>query len=177
MYKYLIITIALMFTVAGGYYIDQAGGGIMGNILTGNITTQDTLIPVNIDDIPGEYVCKTVSACNNKYTLILKNDRTAELIKSSKVTHENSSTTETGAWEETPSDAPTDEVTNNTEKGQWDLGVKNMLIVTLTEKGENTYTVPQKIVIKSIGTKTLSKISYTKNNYKDMHNPIFFKQE
>ena len=168
MYKYFIIVIALMFISAGGYYVNVAGGGIMGNIITGNITSQEMLTPVNIDELPGVYTCSTVSTCKNKYTLILKDDKTAELIKSQ-------FKTEQGAESENSSESESD--TSVTEIGVWDLEIKNILVVTLTEKAETKYSVPQKIVIRNIRSKTLSKISYTKDNYRDMHNPIFFKQE
>lgn len=168
MYKYFIIVIALMFISAGGYYVNVAGGGIMGNIITGNITSQDMIAPVNIDDLPGVYTCSTVSTCKTKYTLILKDDKTAELIKSQFKTEQ---VTDSENSSESESDATI------TEIGVWDLQIKNILVVTLTEKAETKYNVPQKIVIRNIRSKTLSKISYTKDNYKDMHNPIFFKQE
>lgn len=168
MYKYFIIVIALMFISAGGYYINVAGGGIMSNIITGNITSQDMLAPVNIYDVPGVYVCSTASTCKSKYVLILKDDKTAELVKSPLATKQDA---EQSDITELESDISV------TELGVWDLEIKNTLVITLSEKSETKYSVPQKIVVKNVRSKTLSKISYTKSNYKDMHNPIFFKQE
>lgn len=63
------------------------------------------------------------------------------------------------------------------EKGDWSLGVMNLLVITFTETGSSTYDIPQKIVVKSVGASLLSKISYTKSNYKDMVKPVFIKQE
>lgn len=175
MYKYLIITIALMFTAAGGYYIDQAGGGIMGNIIIGNITTQETLVPINPDDMLGVYTCHTTATCKNTYILILKEDRTFELTK--KITTVTPEETNTANEIMRTNNDQDEEIPNDTEKGNWDIGVQNMLILTITGKGLDNYDVPQKIVAKNVTQKTLSRISYTKNNYKDMTNPIFIKQE
>lgn len=168
MYKYFIIVIALMFISAGGYYVNVAGGGIMSNIITGNITSQDMLAPVNIDDLPGVYICSTISTCKTKYTLILKDDKTAELIKSQIKTEQDATS---------GNDTESESNTSISEIGVWNIEIKNTLVITLTEKAETKYSVPQKIVIRNVRSKTLSKISYTKNNYKDMHNPIFFKEE
>jgi hypothetical protein len=74
-------------------------------------------------------------------------------------------------------DIVNDNSLTNVEKGEWSIGVQNMLVVTFNEYGTTTYTVPQKFVIKDISTTTLSEISYTKSNYKDMVNPIFLKQQ
>jgi hypothetical protein len=171
MYKFLIIIIALMFAGAGGYYVNSAGGGIISDIVAGNVTTQETLIPVNTDEIPGIYVCNTVSTCKNKYTLLLKSDKTVELTQNTeKVENETKD-------ESTETDTVEKLTGTNVEKGNWDIGVQNMLVITLTEQGEEIYEVPQKIIVKNVRNTTLSKISYTKNNYKDMTNPIFIRQE
>lgn len=187
MYKYMIIAIALMFITAGGYYVNNAGGGIMGNIITGNITSQESLIPVNIDEIPGLYTCFTASTCKNRYTLLLRSDKSAELIRVQKETIEKKDTkeindeviTDTSDEERLINkDTATDEsFASTTEKGNWDIGVQNMLVITLLTEDEINYAVPQKIVIKNVGIKTLSRISYTRKNYTDMNNPIFIKQD
>lgn len=168
MYKFLIISTAFMFIVAGGYYVNVAGGGIMGDIITGNITTQETLIPLVIEDIPGTYLCNTSSTCKNKYTLILKNDKTAELKRTTSLTATNV---------EGDDESNNENTLTSTEVGTWDIGVQNLLVVTLIQQEDTIYAIPQKIVIKNVKAKTLSKISYTKAHYKDMNNPIFIKQE
>lgn len=162
-----------MFTLAGGYYIDTAGGGIMGDIIMGNITSQDTLIPLNPDDIPGTYICNTVSTCKNKYTLILKNDKTIELLRTLATKTAPNNNEQVGT-DTDPADSVPD---SDTEKGDWNLDVQNILVINITGKGDKEYDVAQKIVVKNVRSKTLSKISYTKANYKDMSNPIFIKQE
>lgn len=75
MYKYLIIGIALMFALAGSYYINKSGGELIVNAITGEKPT--TLAPLNSAAIPGVYVCDTKSGCTGKYVLLLKNDQTA----------------------------------------------------------------------------------------------------
>ena len=172
MYKFLIIIVAVMFIAAGGYYVDVAGGGIVGNIVMGNITTQDTLIPLSPDDIPGTYVCNTSATCKHKYSLVIKNDKTIELIRELSAATSSQNTPDTNQDNNEASNVDT-----TTEIGNWDLGVQNMLVITITGQGELVYDIPQKIVIKKVTAKTLSKISYTKNNYKDIISPIFIKQE
>ncbi|MBP6948613.1 MAG: hypothetical protein KBC41_03270 [Candidatus Pacebacteria bacterium] len=165
MYKYLIVLIALMFIVSGGYYMNLAGGGMLGNIFTGNITTQDTLVPLVVEDIPGVYTCNSISTCKNLYTLILREDNTTEL----QITQKDSLN---------DSDTPEEiQIFSVTEKGVWHIDVKNILVITLTEKESENYDVPQKIVISNVRKKILSKISYTKSNYTDVSTMIFIKQE
>lgn len=147
----------------------------MGNIITGNITTQETLVPINPDDMPGVYTCHTAATCKNTYILVLKGDKTFELTK--KITTVVQEETNTESEILATNSNPNEEISNDTEKGNWDIGVQNMLILTITGKGLDNYDVPQKIVAKNVTQKTLSRISYTKNNYKDMTNPIFIKQE
>jgi hypothetical protein len=149
----------------------MAGGGIMGNIIMGNITTQETLTPLNVEDIPGTYVCNTSATCKNKYTLLLKSDKSAELTREV-TTIKKTSDIVSG---QTANEGPSDNTISSTEIGNWDLGVQNMLVITITGKEESVYDIPQKIVIKNVKNKTLSKISYTKSNYKDMSSPIFIK--
>ena len=62
------------------------------------------------------------------------------------------------------------------EKGTWDLSAGNLLVVNITEEGSKPYDIPQKLIVKNVGASTLSKISYTKANYKDMVRPVFVKQ-
>ncbi len=63
------------------------------------------------------------------------------------------------------------------EKGTWDIDVQNILVVTINEHGTSTYEVPQKIIILDVGTNTLSRINFTKNNYINMIKPVFIRQE
>lgn len=162
MYKYLIIGVAFMFISAGAYYINQAGGGLISNIVAGNINEEDNLTPINPENIPGTYICNTTSTCQNKYILSLKNDATVELTRTIPSTENNNDITTS---------------TVSTEKGIWDLAIQNMLIITILGDSDTTYDIPQKIVIKNVKNTTLSKISYTRSKYKDMISPIFIKQE
>ncbi len=65
----------------------------------------------------------------------------------------------------------------NTDKGTWDFGVQNMLVITFNEHGTSTYNIPQKVVIKNVNNDSLSRMNYTKSIYEDMINPVFIKQE
>lgn len=160
MYKVLIIFIALLFALVGGYYISTAGGGIMKDIIVGDVSSQESLVPISEDDLAGVFTCLNSSTCKHPYTLILNTDKTVQLLQGS------------------PSDISQDEDNQNNitvEHGLWNIGVKNMLVITLNGNNNEEYSVAQKIVINNVTSKILSKISYTKTHYPDMHNPIFVK--
>lgn len=79
MYKYLIIGIACMFFFSGAYYINKAGGGeiLIGAIVGGKSTP---ITPLVLDKIPGMYICDESSGCTSKYVLLLRDDKTAEVV-------------------------------------------------------------------------------------------------
>ncbi len=162
MYKVLIIFIALLFTLAGGYYISTAGGGVMADVITGDVTSSESLRPINEEDMVGTFACLNSSTCKNPYTLVLHSDKSVFLFKV-----EPEKLEENVPYE--------DQDIGVYEKGEWSIGVKNMLVINLTSSNQEEYGVPQKIVINNVTSKILSKISYTKTRYKDMHNPIFAK--
>ena len=151
MYKYLIVGVALMFFTSGAYYLQGAGGGAIVDAIAGKDITQENFMPVNQENIPGTYSCKTISTCKHPYTLTLRNDGSVEL--------------------------SSDRSKNTPETGTWNLDVQNILVITLDLQENSSYPTPQKIVIKDVKTKTLSKISYTRSNYPDMTNPIFIREE
>jgi hypothetical protein len=62
------------------------------------------------------------------------------------------------------------------EKGTWDLDVQNMLVIKIETSATSTLEVPRKFVIKSVDTKTLSNINYTKKVYISMRDPVFKKR-
>lgn len=62
------------------------------------------------------------------------------------------------------------------EKGTWDLDVQNMLVIKIETSATSTLEVPRKFVIKSVDTKTLSNINYTKKVYTSMRDPVFKKR-
>lgn len=236
MYKYLIVGVALLFLVSGGYYINKAGGG---DLLASAFSKppQSNLPPPTLESVTGVYTCDTSSGCNNKFVLLLRDDQTAEMIQllntdessetADKVANDDTVIERTSISTETPSleentmadtksleqsTPPVNETTtepfpNNetplqnedielqpldknispeivdtrpsstTEKGNWDIGVQNMLVITFTEQGTTTYDVPQKLVIKNVEASILSKIHYTKSLYQEMKDPVFVKQD
>lgn len=253
MYKNIIIVISLIFMFAGAQYINKAGSGMISDIIQKKMTPEIVhSITIQIESIPGVYVCDINSGCTTKYTLLLKTDKTAEIIPEIAIPEDErapaissnleiagattlehgvidstivststetiisnellSTSTETIAPNSTASStdgntpiettAPTstetvssqkinvaseetakniNTLTDNLlaiiEKGNWDLGVQNMLIITIKEYGTSTYEIPQKIVVQNVQPTILSKISYTKSIYKDMINPVFIKQD
>ena len=168
MYKYLIIGIALIFTLSGVYYINQAGGGeLISKVISGNTPTNE--IPPSLESVSGTYICSTKSGCTKNYELTLKNDQTAEMVQ---IDNSNNSSTNNNQL-----DSSSSNIQQNEDKGTWDLDVQNMLVVSFNGHGDTEYSSPQKLIIKNVGSTALFGIHYTKANYKDMVKPIFVKQE
>ncbi|MCF7843726.1 hypothetical protein K9M47_02410 [Candidatus Gracilibacteria bacterium] len=166
MYKYLIIGIALMFTLSGSYYINKAGGGdLIEKVISGNTPTNS--LPPSPESVSGVYVCSKSFGCNSKFILLLKNDMTAKIV------HENEKSEMFEVLDINELDASSE---LDTETGFWDIGIQGMLVVTIYEHLGNEYTPAQKIVIKNIGKTMLSSINYSKNNYKNMTKPVFIRQ-
>lgn len=65
----------------------------------------------------------------------------------------------------------------NLEKGSWSFGSGNIIIAVFTEYGTTTYKTPHKLIIKKVEASILSRISFNKENYKDMLKPVFLREE
>jgi hypothetical protein len=63
------------------------------------------------------------------------------------------------------------------EKGTWELGSNNILIITLTDNATTTYDVPHKLVVQKVSTSTIQKILYNKDFFPTLHKPIFNRQD
>ena len=215
-YRYLIIGMAVMFSASGYYYINQAGGA---DIIIGAISGDKKIntMPLNVENVVGVYACDVNSGCNGDYILLLKNDKSAEMLhtlftEDIKDKNNNSILIDTKIQKYSSDISTTDEegVSNNDtqnnvtssqddssklsslnslselsnsdsgdnilDKGDWDMGVQNMLIINFKENNNDAYKIPQKVVIKQVDGNILSKISYTKTTYKDMLKPVFVRQ-
>ncbi len=81
MYKYLIIGIACMVIIGSGYYMWRSGGGeLIRNAYS--VDAQSNLNPPTVESVTGIYTCTKKTGCNNKYTILLKEDQTFQMLAS-----------------------------------------------------------------------------------------------
>ena len=148
-----LVVIGALVTLFGGagYYVVEADkAGILGKSVSGNQIkpSEEQILAVS-----GEYICTPSQGCKNDYTLILNEDGRGELA----ITYED------GA-----------EVLSET--GNWVLGKRGYITLDLLEDQSGPFEIPKTILIRSVGTSTLSRIVYSAKQYQDMINPIFVKK-
>ncbi len=83
MYKNLIIGLTIIIVWGAGYYIMKSGGGeLIRNAYSTDAETN--LNPPTHESVAGIYSCDDKSGCAIKYTILLKEDQTLELLSSTK---------------------------------------------------------------------------------------------
>jgi hypothetical protein len=184
MYKYLVIGVTVSIIFGAGYYLRTSGGAA----LIGDAYAQDahaSLNPTNIEAIPGVYFCDPSSGCLSTSTLFLKDDNTLDMIitstSSSVIANEEVSVSEeqenTSIGEENGQESTNLNLVTTTEKGTWDIGNSNILIIALTGSATTTYDVAKKIIIQHVSTSTLSRFSFSRPQYPTFKRPVFLKQQ
>lgn len=138
-----------LFGGAGYYIVKTDANGVLGQSISGNQIkpTAEQIIAVS-----GQYTCGFSSGCKDSHTLTLNEDGTGEF------------DTSYGDGAETLA-----------EQGDWSIGKRGYITVNLSGNQSGTYNVPKTIIIRSVGTTTLSRIVYSFKQYQDMNNPIFIK--
>lgn len=202
MYKNIAVLLLLLLIGGGAYSIVESGGiNVIRNAYTNDPKTNTN--PPSIENIVGLYSCTVRSGCNNKYLVLLKDDMTAEILLSSdsgidttvqqpEPVQQNNTSKELDTT--TSSEAPDEEVSSSRtylgsindlsniqpisdlKKGNWLLVRSNVIILTVTDNGDVKLDTPQKIIINKIDSNSLSRISYNKNEYKDMTKPVFLRE-
>lgn len=136
-------------------------------------------IIVNTTEAPALDI--TLDASTSSTDTLTTTSSTQDVLQSNNDTEVSIISSDTTITEQSASLAVLEELNSvplsTIEKGNWTIGVQNMLVINLLEVGTTTYNVPQKLVVKNVGASTLSKISYTKANYKNMIKPVFVKQD
>jgi hypothetical protein len=187
MYKYLVVGVTVSIIFGAGYYLRTSGGAE----LIGDAYAQDaytSLNPTSIEAIPGVYFCDTRSGCVSTSTLVLKDDNTLDMLtiatSSYAVDDETRGTLERfehlTASEDTNSQEGlflSEGFSTIVEKGTWDVGNNNMLIIALTGSATTTYDVAKKIVIQHVSTSTLSRFTFNRLQHPTFRRPIFLKQQ
>lgn len=187
MYRKLILGILLSVSLSATYYVVFSGGG---NVLSSAITNDVTpsYNTPTIEMISGIYSCSKQSGCLATSTLTLKDDNTAEMITSPlksvvMVTTPGSEEVSTSAtdsvdYSNTQETETTTLVREDTlEKGTWDLGANNILIINLTDSGTSTYDRVHKMIAQRVSTSTIQKITFAKDLFPFFAKPIFTREE
>jgi hypothetical protein len=198
MYKYLVVGVTVIIILGAGYYLRTSGGAT----LIGDAYAQDahtSLNPTSIEAIPGVYFCDNSSGCVSTSTLVLKDDNTLDMTtvstSSSEISIISEPTTEevqeeiqdedvqpVNSVSATPEEESSEkisftEIVTTTEKGTWDIGNNNILIIALTGSATTTYDVAKKIIIQHVSTSTLSRFSFNRIQYPSFKRPVFLKQQ
>ena len=154
MNMFQIIVIAMLIAVFGGagYYLMKVDSeGVLSQSISGN---QIRPSAEQILSVAGVYTCGFSNGCKDSYTMNLKEDGSGELI----ATYNESGET-------------------FTERGDWSIGKRGYITLNLSGDQSGTYDVPKTILIRSVGTTTLSRIVYSAKQYGDMISPVFIKAQ
>lgn len=150
MFQVIVIGMLVALFGGAGYYIFMTDKeGVLGQSISGN---QIRPSAEQIMSVSGSYTCGFSSGCKDEYKLILNEDGRGELTASYN----------DGA-----------EVVS--EQGDWSIGKRGYITVNLSGNQSGTYDVPRTILIRSVGTSSLSRIVYSTKIYQDMTDPVFFK--
>lgn len=193
MYRKLILGILLAVASSATYYVVFSGGA---NVIT-NAVQNDVTPSYNtptIEMLTGIYSCTKDRGCLGTTTLTLKDDNSVEMITtmirprgvSEGLELEESNIPSEGVVVPTTNEqtaiSSEDLITVNEEettieRGSWDLGSNNILIVTLTESGTSTYERYHKFIAQKVSTSTIQKITFTKDIFPSFQKPIFTREE
>lgn len=138
-----------LFGGAGYYVFKTDTNGVLGQSVSGNQIkpTAEQIIAVS-----GQYTCGFSNGCKEPHILTLNEDGTGQF--------------------DTARDGGEEVLA---ERGDWSIGKRGYITVNLSGNQSGTYNVPRTILIRSVGTSTLSRIVYSLKQYQDMINPIFIK--
>ncbi len=138
-----------LFGGAGYYVFKTDTNGVLGQSISGN---QIKPTAEQIIAVAGQYTCGFSNGCKEPHVLTLNEDGTGRFDTSYEDGEEALA-----------------------EQGDWSIGKRGYITVNLSGNQSGTYNVPKTILIRSVGTTTLSRIVYSLKQYQDMNNPIFIK--
>ncbi len=145
MYQIVVLGLACSLLFGGAYYVKNADNeGVLSQAFTSPVSIQ----PISLDMVVGTYTCDTTEGCDTLRTLTL-DDQGASMMT-------------------TIQDGQT-----LIEEGTWQFEKGKLIVVSLRYKGDTAYDQPHTFLIQSVGTTTLSKISYDAKVFTDIHKPIF----
>lgn len=197
MYRKLILGILLLVSSSATYYVVFSGGS---NVITGAIKNDVTpsYNTPTVDMLSGIYTCDKSSGCLGPITLTLKDDNTVEMVtplnlinnEGKEVSVDMSAPQTVDEKTETVTVTEANESTGDfllgdssdddgflLERGSWDIGTNNILIVSLTETGTSTYDRYHKFIAQKVSTSTIQKISFPKEFFPGFNKPSFMRQE
>lgn len=193
MYRKLILGILLAVASSATYYVVFSGGA---NVIT-NAVRNDVTPSYNtptVEMMSGIYSCTKLQGCLATTTLTLKDDNTAEMVSSvaessvvgggvesgeSKVGEQPTQETEVNSYATITEDSSGLPLAGTVllERGSWELGTNNILIVTLTESGTSTYERYHKFIAQNVSTSTIQKITFPKDLFPSLVKPVFIRLE
>jgi hypothetical protein len=149
-YQIVVLGTMLAFFGGAGYYMMK---GDTNGVLKQSITRDEVRVTLErMNQVTGDYTCDSSTGCKDNHTLSINDDGTAEL-------------------DTTYSDGG--EVMS--ERAHWSFGKKGYMTINLSGNQAGAYDTPKTILIRTIGTSTLSGLVYSIKQYQDMLNPIFVK--
>ena len=189
MYRKLILGILLVVASSATYYVVFSGGA---NVITSALRN-DVTPSYNTPTVEMIYSCTKSQGCLGTTTLTLKDDNTLEILSSivkpvvisEGLELEESKASAEGGQEAGQSGYVSSEGSEVTslaeslllERGSWELGTNNILIMTITESGTSTYERYHKLVAQKVSTSTIQKITFAKELFPSLHKPIFTRLE
>jgi hypothetical protein len=155
MYRYLVASLLGFSLFIGAYYVREAG---VEKVFSYDPGTRD-FARLGSEDVIGKYLCGIANGCKESYEITLY------LNGEAKLTH-----------------LGTEVKPEIIERGSWSFMDGGFISLTLTEKEEHdtepeNYETPQILIIQSVSTSTLTKITYNTKTYPLMAKPKFIKQD
>jgi len=148
----VIGSLILILGGSGFYFIKADRYGVLGQSISGN---RSDVISDKISEVSGDYACTPSNGCQDNITLTLNEDGTCSII----------TTYEGGA--ETLS-----------EKGRWFISGKGRgITLNILGNQNEDYQMSKKIVVNTITVAALSKLAFSKEDYPNMENPRFWKNQ
>jgi hypothetical protein len=145
MYQIVVLGLAFSLLFGGAYYIKTADSE---GVLSSAFTSRASATVLSPDMIIGTYTCDTTEGCSTVHTLTLDDQGVSTM-----TTIQNDQTV--------------------TAEGSWQLEKGQLVTVSLTHAGDTVYDQPHTFLIQSVGTSTLSKISYDTKVFTDIYKPVF----
>ena len=149
------MVVGLLVLVLGGsafYFIRADRYGVLSQSISG---TRADVISERVSEVSGDYTCSSSNGCQDSTSLTLNEDGTFNL----------TTTYQDGA--ETLA-----------EKGRWFISGKGKGITLNVSGNQNEdYQTSKKIVVNQITVAALSKLAFSKEDYSNMENPMFWKAQ
>lgn len=155
MNSFQVMVIGLLVLILGGagfYFIKADRYGVLAQSISGNRTD---VISNRISELSGEYTCSPDNGCQDTINLTLNEDGSFYFT----TIYENGAET-------------------LAEKGRWFITNRGKnLNLNVTENQNQTYESIKSIIVNSMTVAALTKLVFSKEDYSNMDNPKFWKNQ